>query len=96
MSAFAVVTIFNVGAVCFGVVVGWVTHRTLRRKQAGAAISDIAAVVGAVGGGAVLGIFKSGYSFGWYAIGLAGGFFLYFIIALLGHDNERVDDLMGD
>ena len=75
-------TVFNIGAVCFGVVLGWITYRTLRRVDT-TSISDIASVVGAVGGAAVLGIFKAGDSFGWYAIGLAGGFFGYLILNLL-------------
>lgn len=72
----------EVGAVCFGVVVGWVTYRTLRRSGEGAAVSDIASVIGAVGGGAVTTVFDSEQLFGWYSIGLAAGFFAYLI---LGH-----------
>jgi hypothetical protein len=72
---------FHIGATCFGVVIGWIVYRTLRRTDA-IAISDIATVIGAVGGGAVLGIFKSETSFGWYAIGLAGGFFAYLLLSL--------------
>ena len=37
------------GALCFGWVIGWVTYRTLRRREGGAGISDIGAVIGAVG-----------------------------------------------
>ena len=70
-----------IGALCFGVVIGWVTYRTLRRQGETVAVSNIAAVIGAVGGGAVTGLFTADL-FAWYAIGLAGGFFLYLI---LGH-----------
>ena len=38
------------GALCFGLVIGWVTYRTLRRKEGSNALSDIATVIGAVGG----------------------------------------------
>ncbi|HEV3456174.1 MAG TPA: hypothetical protein VHG32_06415 [Thermoanaerobaculia bacterium] len=69
----------NVGAFLFGVVVGWITHRTLQHQR-GAAISDIAAVVGTVGGGAVIAIFRTRYLFAYYSMGLAIGFFLYLII----------------
>jgi NhaP-type Na+/H+ or K+/H+ antiporter len=93
-------TVFDIGAICFGLVIGWITYRTLRRSDA-AAVSDIATVIGAVGGGAVLGIFKLGDSFGWYAIGLAVGFFGYLGVSLKmepaltrtwmsGHDRTRV------
>lgn len=68
------------GAFCFGYVIGWVTYRTLRRKEA-VAISDIASVIGAVGGAAVTALFAKDL-FALYSIGLAVGFFMYMI---LGH-----------
>jgi uncharacterized membrane protein YeaQ/YmgE (transglycosylase-associated protein family) len=63
-------------------VIGWVTYRTLRRRNDGVALSDIATVVGAVGGAAVTGLFGSGQLFAWYSIGLAAGFFAYLLIAV--------------
>lgn len=51
--------VFNIGAICFGLVIGWITYRTLRRADS-TGISDIATVLAAVGGGAVLGIFERG------------------------------------
>jgi hypothetical protein len=52
------------------------------------ALSDIATVIGAVGGAAVTGIF-SGDTFGWYCIGLFVGFFAYLLIAVtLLKDND--------
>lgn len=68
------------GAICFGLVVGWISYRTLRRKEETVALSDIATVIGAVGGAAVVSLFESEDMFGAYCIGLAGGFFLYLII----------------
>ena len=68
-----------VGAVCFGVIMGWVTYRTLRRTGETVAISNIASVAAAVGGAAVTGLFK-GSLFGWYCIGLAAGFFAYLVL----------------
>ena len=89
--------VFNIGAVCFGLVVGWITYRTLARKGDRAAISVLASVIGAVGGGAVLGIFDRGDSFGYYAIGLAAGFFGYLISSfLLRGKKETVTEVMGD
>ena len=73
-------SIGDVGAICFGVVVGWIVYRTLRRTDK-AAVSDIATVIGAVGGAAVTGLFDSSRLFGFYAIGLAAGFFLYLWLA---------------
>jgi hypothetical protein len=89
-----------IGAGCFGLVVGWVTYRTLRRKEGTTQLSDLAAVIAAVGGAAVTKVFDNPNLFGWYCIGLAVGFFLYFIIAVIitGKDPETsaVSQWMGD
>ena len=69
-----------IGALCFGIIVGWVTYRTLRRTGETVALSNIAAVIGAIGGGAVTGLFNSPELFGWYSIGLFIGFFAYLIL----------------
>ncbi|MFN2130415.1 MAG: hypothetical protein ACK2VD_07815 [Anaerolineae bacterium] len=71
-----------IGAFCFGLVIGWVAYRTLRKRSETVALSDIATVIGAVGGAAVTGLFKDSALFGAYCIGLAIGFFLYLIIAV--------------
>lgn len=70
-----------IGALCFGLVIGWITYRTLRRTGETVALSNIATVIGAVGGAAVTGLFKSQELFAWYSIGLAIGFFLYLVLA---------------
>ncbi|GAP53673.1 hypothetical protein AHiyo6_02380 [Arthrobacter sp. Hiyo6] len=71
-----------VGAVAFGLVIGWVTYRTLRRTKEAVSLSNIASVIAAVGGAAVTTLFATGDTFGWYSIGLAVGFFGYLIIAV--------------
>ena len=72
---------FNLGAFCFGLVIGWVTYRTLRRTKP-TGLSDISTVVGAVGGAAVISLFpQETGAFSSYCIGLAIGFFGYLIIA---------------
>ena len=43
------------GALCFGIVIGWICYRTLRRNQAASGLSDIATVIGALGGAAITG-----------------------------------------
>lgn len=71
----------TVGAICFGLVVGWITYRTVRRSKTNG-LSDIATVIGAVGGAAIMTLFPSGTGmFGAYCIGLAVGFFAYLIVA---------------
>ena len=69
------------GAVCFGMVVGFVTYRTLRRSHETVSLSNIATVIGAVGGAAVTATFDDGQMFGAYCIGLAVGFFFSLILA---------------
>jgi hypothetical protein len=67
------------GAGAFGLVVGWITYRTLRRKD-GTGLSDIATVLGVIGGATVTGLFpREGGAFSCYAIGVAVGFFAYLI-----------------
>ena len=67
------------GALCFGFVIGWITYRTLRRQGETVALSNIATVIGAIGGAAVTALFPKEL-FAWYCIGLTGGFFLYLIL----------------
>jgi hypothetical protein len=86
----------NIGAACFGLVIGWVTYRTLRRKEGSAALSDLATVIAAVGGGVVTTLFKSGELFGYYSIGLAIGFFLYFMISLFVSGTDSAKTWMGE
>jgi len=71
-----------IGALCFGVVIGWVTYRTLRRSQTNG-LSDIATILGAVGGAAVTALFRRGSGdFGAYCVGLLIGFFAYVVVAV--------------
>ncbi|MDX1503920.1 MAG: hypothetical protein R3325_16295 [Thermoanaerobaculia bacterium] len=85
----------NLGAILFGLVIGWVTYRTLRRKEGKAALSDISAVIGAVGGAAVTKLFPETV-FGYYCIGLGAGFFLYLLSALAIEGQNGVVGWMGN
>jgi O-antigen/teichoic acid export membrane protein len=85
-------TIDEVGAICFGIVIGWVTYRTLRRTSDAVKLSDIATVIGAVGGAAVTALYNQGHTFAWYAIGLAVGFFGYLV---LGHTVMKDSPWLG-
>ncbi|MDY7087390.1 MAG: hypothetical protein SYR96_20010 [Actinomycetota bacterium] len=84
----------DVGAVVFGVVIGWITYRTLRRREGGVGLSDIATVIGAVGGAAVIDLFGDPDTFGLYAIGLGAGFFGYLVLALI-LEGKKVAGWMG-
>ena len=90
-------TITDVGGLCFGAVIGWVTSRTLRRSTP-TALSDIATVIGAVGGAAITALFKAGSdAFGYYCIGLLAGFVLYLIaaISVARGEGASVNDWLG-
>jgi len=89
-------SVATIGAICFGLVVGWITYRTLRRREGVAALSDIATIIGAVGGGAVLALFDDEGLFGAYSIGLAIGFFAYFVVGLFVYGKESAGHWMGD
>lgn len=86
----------EVGAVLFGLVIGWITYRTLVRREGAAALSDIATVIGAVGGAAVLAIFDDDRLFGLYAIGLAIGFFAYLAIFFAINGRSKTGTVMGE
>ena len=69
--------ISGLGALFFGLVIGWISYRTLRLTAGTTALSDITTIVGAVGGAAVTALFRSDVLFGLYCVGLALGFFAY-------------------
>lgn len=84
------------GALAFGLVMGWVTYRTLRRREGAVALSDIATVFGAVGGAAVTVLFGDERLFAWYSIGLAIGFFAYFVVGLWVFGKDAAGPWMGN
>ena len=86
----------EVGVLCFGLVVGYITYRTLMRTTANAAISDLATVIGAIGGGAVTALVEPGTPvFGWYGLGLAVGFASYAVLYRLAAGNTEFARTMG-
>ncbi len=72
--------VMSVGAVCFGLTVGYFTYRTLMRSKE-TSVRDLTAVIGAIGGAAVTGLFNPDHGdlFGWYSIGLAAGVAIYWV-----------------
>jgi hypothetical protein len=74
--------IAGLGALVFGLVVGWISYRTLRLTGGVNVLSDIATIIAAVGGAAIVTLLKSDVLFGLYAVGLAIGFFAYFAVGL--------------
>jgi len=74
--------ITGLGAVFFGFVIGWISYRTLRLAAGTNLLSAIAIIIATVGGAAVITLLKDEVMFGWYAIGLAIGFLVYFALGL--------------
>jgi hypothetical protein len=73
-------TLTEFGALAFGVAIGFLTYRTLVRTADKAAITDLAAVLGAVGGGVVTKLYDpAARPFAWYAIGLLAGLAMFFL-----------------
>jgi len=71
------------GPFWFGVVLGFVTYRTLKHKTK-SGVSDIAAVAAALGGGATARLFPSGTEgFDSYCFGMAAGFFGYLALSIV-------------
>ncbi len=86
------------GAICFGLVIGWITFGLLRRRPsgggpaggglaggglAGGGLAELAAVLAAVGGGLVVALLDLADVFGGYAVGLVVGFFGYLVLVTL-------------
>jgi len=67
--------ISGLGALLFGLVIGWISYRTLRLTAGTSVLSDIATIIGAVGGAAVTALLRDDVLFGLYCLGLALGFF---------------------
>jgi hypothetical protein len=70
----------TLGAAGFGAVLGWYLYFINRYRKADVQIADLTTVIGAIGGAGVLALFdKASNAFGGYGIGLAVGFFGYFV-----------------
>jgi hypothetical protein len=70
------------GAFSFGLLLGWITYRTLRRRAIAATSKDIGIVVGSLGSGGLAVKFAAQGEFELYSLGLATGFFAYFLVSL--------------
>jgi hypothetical protein len=69
------------GAAAFGVLIGWLVYYINRYRKADVQLSDLVTLIGVLGGGAILALFPAKTDlFGAYGIGLAIGFFVYFIV----------------
>jgi hypothetical protein len=73
------------GAFGYGLVIGWFLYFVNRYRKDDVTFGDLTTVIGAVGGGAVTALFgeTSPQLFGAYGIGLASGFFGYFLVLII-------------
>jgi len=85
------------GAACFGVVVGYITYRTLARTTDKAAITDLATVIGAIGGGTIMTLWgpSDGKMFAMYSIGLLVGMVVYLIASLVFRGRQVTGTTLG-
>ena len=73
-----------VGAAAFGALIGWYVYYINRHRPDQVQFGDLVTIIGVLGGGAILALFPAGSDlFGGYGIGLAIGFFGYFLTLLV-------------
>ena len=72
----------DLGVFAFGLVIGWFTYFVNRYRQ-NVALGNVATIIGALGGAAVLALFPEQTTlFSSYGIGFGVGFFGYFLVLL--------------
>ena len=90
------IVVAYIGAVLFGLVIGWFGARLLARRAGSAHVSQIAAVIAVAGGGYVTVMSGDRGLFGMYAIGLFVGFIGYAaVFHRLHKDRARTASLLG-
>lgn len=73
-----------IGAFAFGLIIGWYVYYINRYRPGDVQLSDIVTLIGILGGTVVLSLFPAQTDlFAGYGIGLAVGFFSYFIFLML-------------
>ena len=82
--------IAGLGALVFGLTVGWMVYRILRLRAATSWLSDLIALLGVIAGATVLALLRSDVLFGWYAVGLVLGFFAYLAVGLRLYGKQEV------
>lgn len=72
------------GAGAFGAVIGWYIYYINRHRRDDVTATDLVTLIGIIGGTAVLALFPAHSDlFGAYGVGLAIGFFGYFVIMMI-------------
>ena len=72
------------GAACFGAVIGWYIYYINRYRKSDVQMGDLVTLVGALGGTVILSLYPQGTDLlGAYGLGLAIGFFGYFLALIV-------------
>jgi hypothetical protein len=83
------------GAIGFGALIGWYVYYVNRHRTDKVQFGDLITLIGALGGAAILAIFPAKTDlFGAYGIGLAAGFFGYYLVmvaCVAMSDNFKAD-----
>lgn len=82
--------IVGLGALCFGVLVGWMAARILRQKAGAPWLQNLSALAGIIVGAAVLALFRDAVPFGWYAVGLLLGFFAFIALGVILYGKQEL------
>lgn len=82
--------IVGLGAVLFGLTIGWITYRILRSRSGPPWMPDLIALLGIIVGAAVLALFRNEAIFGWYAVGLVIGFFAYLAVSVFLYGKQEL------
>ncbi len=82
--------IVGLGAVFFGLIVGWIAYSILRQRADAPWTQDLIALLGIIAGAAVLAFFRDDVLFGWYAVGLFIGFFASFAVGVILYGKQEV------
>ncbi len=83
--------IAGLGAVFFGLVVGWIAYWILRLRAGTLMLSELLTLLAVLAGAAVIALFnKDGTLFGWYSVGLVVGFFAYFAVGFVLYGKQEV------
>lgn len=82
--------IVGLGAVLFGLAIGWIAYRMLRQQSGPAWLSNLIALLGIIAGAVALAFFRDDAIFGWYALGLVIGFFAYFAVGVVLYGKQEI------
>jgi uncharacterized membrane protein YeaQ/YmgE (transglycosylase-associated protein family) len=82
--------IVGLGAVFFGLTIGWIAYRILRQRSGTPWLQDLIALLGIIAGAAALALFRNDAIFGWYAVGLVVGFFAYLAMGVILYGKQEV------